>query len=242
MTELPATMRAAVLTGRGGPEMLVVSDDLPVPSPGPEEVLIEVAACGVNNTDINTRVGWYSRSVRGGTTGGGHAEARTDDATWGRGGLSLPRIQGADPCGRVIAAGGNAGADLIGRRVVVDPWIRDPQDPDDRALAGYLGSEFDGGFAEYCSVPAVNVHPVERDDLDDVELAALACSWSTAAHMLHRVGLQAGQRIAATGASGGVGTALVPLAKFRRRDRRHNRWAVQARRRRCVGSRCRRRS
>ena len=65
------------------------------------------------------------------------------------------------------------------------------------------------------AVPAANVYPIVRDELGDVELAALACSWSTAAHMLHRVELRAGQRIAITGASGGVGTALVSLAALR---------------------------
>ena len=101
-TELPAAMRAAVLTARGGPEVLVVRDDVPVPSVGPGEVLIAVSACGVNNTDINTRVGWYSRAVTGGTSGDGFAEARVDDSTWGPAGLTFPRIQGADPCGRVF--------------------------------------------------------------------------------------------------------------------------------------------
>ncbi len=215
MSEIPGTMRGAVLTGHGGPEVLVVRDDVRVPAPDAGEVLIEVAACGVNNTDINTRVGWYSRSVVGGTSGDGFAEARENDSTWGGSGLIFPRIQGADPCGRVVVVGSGVDRGLIGSRVVVDPWIRDANDPADRALAGYLGSELDGGFAEYCAVPAANVHTIERGDVTDVELAALACSWSTAAHMLHRVGLRAGQRIAVTGASGGVGTALIALAKTR---------------------------
>jgi NADPH:quinone reductase-like Zn-dependent oxidoreductase len=111
--------------------------------------------------------------------------------------------------------GHDVDAGLLGRRVVVDPWLRDPHDPGDRARAGYLGSELDGGFAQYCAVPAANVYPIVRDELGDVELAALACSWSTAAHMLHRVDLGAGQRIAITGASGGVGSALVSLAALR---------------------------
>jgi NADPH:quinone reductase-like Zn-dependent oxidoreductase len=211
---MPTTMRAALLTGHGGPEVLVVRDDVPVPIPEPGQVLIEVAACGVNNTDINTRVGWYSRSVTAPTTGEGFDDARSDDAAWGAA-LRFPRIQGADPCGRVVAVGSDDRRALLGRRVIVDPWIRDPSDPADRGLAGYLGSEVDGGFAEYCAVPATNVHVIERDDLTDVELAALACSWSTAQHMLDRVGLTAGQRIAVTGASGGVGTALVSLAALR---------------------------
>jgi NADPH:quinone reductase-like Zn-dependent oxidoreductase len=211
---VPDTMRAALLLGRGGLEMLVVRDDVPVPTPAEDEVLIRVAACGVNNTDVNTRVGWYSRSVSAATSGTGFAEARAEDATWG-GGLTFPRIQGADPCGVVVAAGGAAGRELIGTRVVVDPWIRDLRDPRDRALAGYLGSERDGGFAEFCAVPARNAHPVANADVSDVELAGLACSWSAAYHMLDRVGLTGGQRIAVTGASGGVGSALVRLAAVR---------------------------
>jgi NADPH:quinone reductase-like Zn-dependent oxidoreductase len=173
-----------------------------------------VAACGVNNTDINTRVGWYSRSVTGATAGDGFAEAQEGDSAWG-GGLTFPRIQGADPCGAVAAVGDGVDRGLVGERVVVDPWLRDPADPADRSLAGYLGSECDGGFAEYCTVPASNVHVVTDAPASDIELAGLACSWSTANHMLTRVRLRPGQRIAITGASGGVGSALVRLAALR---------------------------
>jgi NADPH:quinone reductase-like Zn-dependent oxidoreductase len=214
MTQVPTTMRAAVLTGRGGPDKLVLRDDVAVPVPRDDEVLVRVAACGVNNTDVNTRVGWYSRTVTAATSGDGFAESRSEDSTWGGSASMFPRIQGADPCGTVVAAGAEADESLIGCRVVVDPWIRDRDRPSDRDSAGYLGSERDGGFAEYCAVPARNVHPITAD-LSDVEAAGLACSWSTAAHMLHRVRLSAGQRIAVTGASGGVGSALVRLASIR---------------------------
>lgn len=207
-------MRAALLLGNGGPEMLEVRDDVAVPSPGVDTALIRVHACGVNNTDINTRVGWYSRSVTSGTSGEGFTEAKTDDATWGRGGLAFPRIQGADICGTVVSVGPGGDESIVGRRVLVDPWIRDADDPTDRSLAGYLGSEHDGGFAEYCAVPARNVHPIDSA-LTDVQLATFACSWSTAEHMLSRVGLRDGQSIAIPGASGGVGSALVQLAKRR---------------------------
>lgn len=194
--------------------MLEVRDDVPVPSPGPADVLMKVAACGMNNTDINTRVGWYSRSVTGATSGDGFAEAREDDATWGRGGLTFPRIQGADPSGTVVAVGADVDTSLLGQRVLVDPWIRDVDNPTDRSLAGYLGSEADGGFAEYCLVRAVNAHP-HTSALPDTALAALPCSWSTAEHMLQRVKLAPGQTVAVPGASGGVGSALVSLAKVR---------------------------
>ena len=115
-TGLPAAMRAALLTAHGGPEVLVVRDDVAVPSVGPGEVLIAVSACGVNNTDINTRVGWYSRSVTGGTSGDGFAEARVEDSTWGPGEFTFPRIQGADPCGRVVSVGRDVDAGLLGRQ------------------------------------------------------------------------------------------------------------------------------
>jgi NADPH:quinone reductase-like Zn-dependent oxidoreductase len=207
-------MRAALLLGTGGPEMLEVRTDVPVPFVGPRDALISVTACGMNNTDINTRVGWYSRSVTSATSGAGFAAASRDDSTWGRTGLTFPRIQGADVCGVVVAVGADADATLIGCRAIVDPWLRDEQDPSNRELAGYLGSERDGGFAEYCSVPATNVYRV-ASPLTDAELATVACSWSTAEHMLHRVDLRAGQSIAVPGASGGVGSALVQLAKRR---------------------------
>ena len=213
MTELPKVMTAVHLVGQGGPEMLVVCHDVPVPEPAEGELLIRVRACGMNNTDINTRVGWYSREVTGATPADGSGQ--TDgDGTWGGDGLSFPRIQGADPCGEVVATGPGVGSDLLGRRVLVDAWIRDPDDPGDRDRAGYLGSERDGGFAQFCSVPAVNVHPVDSS-FSDVELASFPCSWSTAEHMLTRSRLRAGETVVVTGASGGVGTALVQLAKLR---------------------------
>ena len=213
-SELPAAMRAALLVGTGGFEMLVVRDDVPVPIPGPGDVLVRVAACGMNNTDINTRVGWYSRAVTSGTSGEGFAEAQAHDSTWARRGLSFPRIQGADISGVVVAAGDGADTGLVGRRVLVDPWLRDRERPGDRELADYLGSERDGGYAEYCAVPAENVYPVSTG-LSDVELASFACSWSTAEHMLQRAALRPGESIAIPGASGGVGSALVQLAKRR---------------------------
>lgn len=65
----------------------------------------------------------------------------------------------------------SAPAALLGERVLVDPWLRDTAHPDDLSRCGYLGSERDGGYAEYVTVPARNVHPV-RSTLSDVELAS----------------------------------------------------------------------
>ena len=55
-------MRGVWLTGHGGPDKLEVRSDIPIPRPGPREVLIRVAAAGINNTDINTRTAWYSKN------------------------------------------------------------------------------------------------------------------------------------------------------------------------------------
>ncbi len=218
MTAMPERMRAVVLTGYGGLDKLEYRNDVPVPRPGPGEVLIAVAACGMNNTDVNTRTAWYSKSVTEGTTAEGGAvgfEAITEDAaTWGASSLAFPHVQGADVCGRIVAVGEGVDAARIGERIIVDGWLRDPDEPDNRDKSGYFGSERWGGFAEYTTAPAVNAFKVETD-LGDAELATVPCSYSTAEHMLERSGLAAGQTVLITGASGGVGSALVQLAKRR---------------------------
>jgi len=214
---VPEAMRAFVLTGHGGLDRLELREDWPVPSPGPGEVLIRVAACGVNNTDINTRTAWYSKSVTGGTTrelGELGAAAGEDDGAWGGAQIRFPRIQGADVCGEVVAAGADAPGGLIGRRALVDPWLRDRTDPDDVSRARYLGSEADGGYAAFVAVPVVNVHPVDSA-LSDTELATFATSYVTAQNMLDRAGLEPGERVLITGASGGVGSALVQMVRAR---------------------------
>ena len=65
MPPLPSTMHAVQLTGHGGFDRLEYRGGLPLPVPGPDEVLIHVRAAGVNNTDINMRVGWYSKAAAG---------------------------------------------------------------------------------------------------------------------------------------------------------------------------------
>jgi NADPH:quinone reductase-like Zn-dependent oxidoreductase len=214
----PKTMRAVVLTGLGGLDRLVYREDVPVPAPGPGEVLIRVGACGMNNTDVNTRSGWYAKAVTSGTTREGAAEGfeevTGESSTWGSSSLAFPHVQGADVTGRVAAVGPDVPETRIGERVLVDPWLRDSEAPEDREKAGYLGSERWGGFAEFTAVPAVNAFPIESQ-LSDAELATFPCSSSTAEYMLTRSALGDGETILITGASGGVGSALVQLAKRR---------------------------
>ena len=76
---LPKTMRAMVTMGHGGLDQLVFHPDWPRPDPGPGEVLIRVQACGLNNTDVNTRSGWYSKTVSAATTGGAYDQVDDSD-------------------------------------------------------------------------------------------------------------------------------------------------------------------
>ncbi|WP_247748123.1 alcohol dehydrogenase family protein [Ruegeria sp. R13_0] len=212
---IPETMHAVQLTGHGGIEMLDYRSDVPVPTPGRGEVLIRVAAAGVNNTDINTRIGWYSKAVTEDTNTGGASGFETvddDDASWSGTPLTFPRIQGADVCGYVAAVGEGVDPARIGERVIVRNMLRTYVDY--RPYECWtIGSECDGGFAQFCIAPSQETHAVNCD-WKDVELAAIPCAYSTAEGMLHRASVGA-ETVLVTGASGGVGSAAVQLAKRR---------------------------
>jgi NADPH:quinone reductase-like Zn-dependent oxidoreductase len=212
---VPERMRAVLLTGHGGYDKLVVREDVAVARPGPGDVLIGVAAAALNNTDVNTRTGWYSTKVRAGTNSGaasGFESAEASEGAWTRAAVSFPRIQGADCCGRVVAVGEGVDETRIGERVVVRPVFDSPFAPP--PAMWWFGADCDGAFAEYCVVPATEAYRVECD-WDDAELAAIPCAFSTAENMLHRANVSAGERVLVTGASGGVGSAAVQLAKRR---------------------------
>ena len=211
-------MTAAVLTGHGGLDKLEIRHDWPVPTPQVGEVLVKVAACGMNNTDINTRTGWYDDSVDSGTTEGGSSGFDTvEDSSiggWGSTGIQFPRIQGADTVGTVVALGEGVADDWLDARVLSDNWLRDWSEPMNRSKAGYIGSERDGGYAQYVALPITNIGRI-NSDWRDVELATLSCSYTTAENMLVRAQVTADDTVLVTGASGGVGSALIQLVKRR---------------------------
>lgn len=210
----PKTMKAMVTMGHGDLDQMVLHSDWPCPEPAADEVLIRVGACGLNNTDVNTRSGWYSKTVTDATTGGAFEEVGKDDPTWGGAPITFPRIQGADVCGQIVAVGTDVDPARIGERVITDGWLRDAGDLDDINKTGYFGSERDGGFAEYTTTPARNALAV-LSDLSDAELATFSCSYSTAEGMLTRANVTEADTVLVPGASGGVGGALVQLAKRR---------------------------
>ncbi len=210
---LPDTMKAVILTGHGGLDKLKWREDMPVPQPGAGEVLICVGASAVNNTDVNTRTGWYSKAVRGDTGSAaaeGYGGASDADGAWS-GALSFPRIQGADCCGEIVAVGEGVDSARVGERVLVRPMHR-PEGADPNALVTF-GSERDGAFAEFTTVNAGHALRIDSA-LSDIELASFPCAFSTAEGMIQRAAVGA-ERVLITGASGGVGSAAVQLAKRR---------------------------
>lgn len=211
---IPPTMRAMVTMGHGGMDQMVWHKDWPTPQPASHDVLVQVKACGLNNTDVNTRSGWYSKAVSEATTGDAYETVGEDDPSWGAAPIAFPRIQGADVCGVIVAVGDAVDAGRIGERVITDNWLRDASDPDNINKTGYYGSERNGGFAEYTTMPAVNAIAV-NSDFSDAEMATFSCSYTTAEGMLTRAAVTDADTVLVPGASGGVGGALVQLAKRR---------------------------
>ncbi|MFY0311519.1 alcohol dehydrogenase family protein [Leisingera sp. D0M16] len=208
------TMMAVVTTGNGGYDKLEYKP-VPIPEPAEGELLLRVLAAGVNNTEINTRLGWYSSSVTTDTAAAaGHQETQAEhkaDGGWNQA-TPFPLIQGTDCCGEVVAAGPGTSQALTGKRVLVRPCIR----PNGYGVMDnvWMASDFDGAFAQYVKVPATEVFPVDCAWSDE-ELATIPCAYGTSENMLHRANVQAGELVLVTGASGGVGSATVQLAKRR---------------------------
>ncbi len=206
ITPVPDTMAAMLLTGHGDIDQLVYHPNVRTPRPARGEVLIKVTATAKNNTDRKTREGLYPVMCK-------------DDVTSFRVGgeptLTFPRVQGADVAGRIVAVGKGVDAERIGERGLLDFNIYADDRPDINLLPDYYGHGADGGFAEYVAVPADQFHAVRNPELSDAELASLGmCSYQTALHMLTSAAVKEGERVLVTGASGGVGTALIQLCRL----------------------------
>lgn len=202
------TMKAVVTLGNGDVDMLSYRD-VPIPTPGPGQVLLKVAAAGVNNTEINTRLGWYSSSVTGATED--TSDVQASDGGWNEE-TPFPFIQGTDCCGHVAEVGPGVSETRIGERVLVRACMRlDGYDTMDNI---WMASDFDGAFAQYVVVPASEAMVVTCD-WSDAELATIPCAYATSENMVHRAGVKRGDTVLITGASGGVGSATVQLVKRR---------------------------
>lgn len=212
--DLPDKMNAVFLTGHGGFEKLEYTREAPLPVPSSDEVLIKVLAAGINNTDINTRIGWYSKKVTTGTNTGsdGFDDINDNDASRAGKPLLFPRIQGTDCCGLIVAVGENVDNSRIGERVLVRSLLLSPTDYKPYQYTT-LGSDLDGAFAQYTKAPAKETYNVNCD-WGNAELASIPYAYSTAEGMLNRASVGS-ETVLITGASGGVGSAAIQLCKRR---------------------------
>ena len=209
MSKIPKFMTGVYLTGHGGLDKLIYKEDIPVPTPKSGEVLIEVKGAGINNTDINTRLGWYSKKITSETNAVG---IKSDNGSWNGVPLHFPRIQGGDICGYIIKVGEGVNPSRVGERILVRSMQNSPASENPMAMQT-IGSEFDGGFAQFCIAKSNESFPINCD-WSDIELASIPISYSTAEGMLCRANIQK-EKILITGASGGVGSAAIQLAKLR---------------------------
>jgi NADPH:quinone reductase-like Zn-dependent oxidoreductase len=186
-------MKAAVFHKHGGVDVLRI-EDVATPVPKPGEVLIRVRAAALNHLDIWTRRGLPME-------------------------ITMPHIGGSDIAGVVEAVGEGVTGVQTGVRVVVNPslscgaceWCRAGEEP---LCANYqiIGEHTNGGFAEFVSVPAVNLFPIP-DGYDFEQAAAAPLVFLTAWRALtSKARVRAGSAVLVTGASGGVATAAVQIA------------------------------
>ncbi|CAJ1434199.1 unnamed protein product, partial [Effrenium voratum] len=147
-------------------------------------VLVQVLAAGVNNTEINTRLGWYSKAVKVATSEAGANEEAKDDGGWS-GKTPFPLIQGTDCCGRVVSAGDENAEGVLGKRVLIRSCQRGPQGFASSDTK-WMASDFDGAFAQFVCVRRSEVFAVDCDWSDE-ELGSIPCAYGTAENMLEKV-------------------------------------------------------
>jgi D-arabinose 1-dehydrogenase-like Zn-dependent alcohol dehydrogenase len=172
----------------------LVFEDLPAPSPGPGEVLIEVEACGVGLTVLNAMRGDLDNNPD-----------------------LLPRVPGHELAGRVI--GGSS--ELLGRRVVAYfylscgrcHWCSTGWEQRCENLAGWVGVHRDGGYAQLAVLPELNAVPI-ADDLDPVASTVIPDALATPVHVVRRASIGPGDRVAVIGAGGGLGIHMVQVARL----------------------------
>ncbi len=192
-------MRAVVLREFGAPAVLTF-EDAPEPEAGPGEVRVRVLAVAVARTkDVSARAGRPPFAAR----------------------LRLPHILGTEHAGIVDQVGAGADADLLGAQVGVSAVISCGHckactmlREEACASFGLVGVDRQGSYAEYCVVPAGNVHLLP-DSLSYSQAAALAANGPVARAQLDAGAVTAGSRVLVLGAGGALGSAAAALAAHR---------------------------
>lgn len=188
-------MRAAVLTGHGGPEVMVYADDLPVPEPGYGEVRLKMHSAALNRLDLFVRLGWPGLN------------------------LPFPHVVGSDGAGVIDALGDGVVGLSVGDAVAVDPMVPPAKpatntDYENQDRISIIGEHHSGFAAEYVCVPARNCLKIPAG-FDLTQAAAAGLVFVTAWHSLVTRGrLQAGDHVLIVGAGGGVNTASLQIAKL----------------------------
>lgn len=191
-------MRAMRLhEGSGGSAELRLDDDVPIPQPGPGEVLIAVKACGLNQVDLLTRDGETPAEV------------------------PLPHISGTEVAGDIVAVADDVGDWAAGDAVVVDPIITCGKcaachrgDTNMCHTSRVFGVQTHGGYAEYATVPARQLFRLPKS-LSYAEAAAIAVTGPTAWHMLRRrADLRVGEDVLIIAAGSGIGVLGIQIAKL----------------------------
>ena len=171
-------VKAAVIEKQGALDNLVYRD-WPDPEPGPHDIVVRVAACGLNHLDIFVRRGMPGLPV------------------------PLPFISGGDVAGTVHAIGDQVDSVHLGDRVLLNPSSEE----------GMLGETLPGGMAELVRSKASHAIPIPPGIDFDVA-ACLPVAYGTAWQMLReRTTIEKGETVLVLGASGGVGTACIQIAK-----------------------------
>jgi len=189
-------MKAALFHEHGGPEVLRY-EDVDEPEAGPNNVLIRVRACGMNHLDIHVRRGMENLTI------------------------PLPHIGGSDIAGTIEEIGNSVEGLDKGQRVVVNPglwcgWCEFCLKGEECMCIKYriIGEHTQGGFAELVTVPWVNIIPIP-DDFPFEKAAAVPLVFQTAWRMVvTRAQVRPGETVMILGASGGVGSAAVQIAKL----------------------------
>jgi alcohol dehydrogenase len=175
-------MKAVLTVGHGGFEMLQLRGDHPTPIAAPGEVRVRVAATAVNFHDLFTRRGMPGVRIR------------------------LPVVVGSDIAGTVDALGADVPSHWLGKRVLIDPVMRDSDQ------VGMIGETVDGGRAEWVVVRHSMLVEIPAS-VSLEQAAALPLAYGTAHRMLLKRGrLTKADKVMVLGAGGGVGMACVQLA------------------------------
>ena len=178
------TMKAVVAAGYGPPEQYTVAE-ITVPQPGPGQIQVRVAAAAVNPADVRLPGGEFGDAVP----------------------LEFPHVPGNDFAGTVTEVGEGVTAYRVGDEVfgAAVPRVL-------RAMAGRRPSVGTGAMAEYVVVEADTPMVAHRPATVSAEdAAALATVGMTALAIAKTANLRPDARVLVVGATGGVGTAVIPL-------------------------------